>query len=270
MKRTSMADGSYLGARLPRFSKGHCISPTFLSFNPENGHARICIDEVNELGLSTLAHRLLVQIKGGLIGSTDTGEPLRVLHMCGNSSCVNDEHLQLGTDAQNSRDRKFHEKNLPFFHAMPIDIRLKYLAYLSAEGVEFDCPEAVAMSPEVSPVKRYFSAFRPRKCYYSPLTWVSPDTLRRILYCVFFGPSTHFSHKEQIVVTTCGDYNCINVLHFKELGPYVPQMDAYPHWNSKLTYGQIQAIQISELPRNELALAYGVTPDTIGKKKRGY
>jgi hypothetical protein len=52
-----------------------------------------------------LAHRISYAIYKGFIGKDDNGDPLCVLHRCDMPSCVNPDHLFLGSYQDNADDR---------------------------------------------------------------------------------------------------------------------------------------------------------------------
>jgi hypothetical protein len=269
MLEKNLTEGKYLGAIAPTFRKSHCLVLTFLPLSKASGHATIGIGDVTELGLTNLAHRLLVEILTGRIGDTDAGEPIVVRHTCGNSSCLNYLHLQLGTRLENDLDEEFHKRAIPKELRLSNCARVKFIKKLPAFGMKYYRPLATAISTVKSVVRRAIRFFRKKSCYHSPLKDAPPRKLRRILYCMFFGPSTDFSHWEQDVETTCGDDSCINIYHFKRLGPSIPRMDALPHKNSTLTFGQIEAIKVSRLPASVLAEIHGVHKTTVERHRGG-
>lgn len=264
-----MTEGSYLRARLPKFSRTHCVVSTFLPLNELSGHATIGINDVAELGLPRGAHRLLLTILIGEIGETDDGEPIVVRHACGNSSCLNYLHLLLGTREENELDAAFHQAATPKDKRLSNSEHVWLIKILGAFGMKYYRPLATAISTVKSIVRRVVRFFGKESCFYSPLKDAPPRKLRRILYCMFFGSPRDFSHWEQDVETTCGDDSCINIYHFKQLGPRIQRMDALPHKNSTLTFGQIEAIKTSQLPASVLAQIHEVHKTTVERHRGG-
>lgn len=263
MLEKNMTEGKYLGDIAPTFRMSHCFVSTFLPLNRSSGHARIGINDVDELGLSKGAHRMLVEILMGRIGETDSGEPIVIRHTCGVSPCLNFLHLLYGIRMENDLDAKFHKDSMPKEKRLSNSDHVVFIKKLSAFGMKYYCPMVAAISPIRSIVRRVIRFFSRKNCFYSPLKDAPPKKLRRILYCMFFGSPNDFSHWEQDVETTCGDDSCINIYHFKNLGPRIPKRDALPHKNSKLTFGDIEDIKASQLSSEELAQKYGVWKSTI-------
>ncbi len=82
---------------------------------------------------STMAHRLAYEAEFGVIPAG-----LEVRHMCDNPPCVNPEHLELGTHAQNMKDmsvRKRAPSGSRNGHAKLSDEDVRQMRCLMAIGV---------------------------------------------------------------------------------------------------------------------------------------
>jgi hypothetical protein len=72
----------------------------WLGYVDKKGYGQASVD-----GRSRRAHRVSYQLHKGPIG-----EDLHVMHDCDNPSCVNPDHLSLGTSQENNRDRNLRNR----------------------------------------------------------------------------------------------------------------------------------------------------------------
>lgn len=94
-ERAHIAPGTPAGERLERLSErvGECIE--FTGYRDKNGYGSLTID-----GVYVRAHRLAFEIAHG-----EVPEGLFVRHKCDNPPCINPDHLESGTPADNMRDK---------------------------------------------------------------------------------------------------------------------------------------------------------------------
>jgi hypothetical protein len=89
-------------------SKNHCWEWT--SYTGAGGYGHFYIDNKQ-----LPAHRISWMIHNGDIPQTDTnGNRICVCHKCDNPICVNPDHLFLGTDLDNIKDRDSKGRRTPF------------------------------------------------------------------------------------------------------------------------------------------------------------
>lgn len=96
--------GSNIAQRLAHYSKaeGSCI--VFTGYRDSDGYGHLTID-----GEYLSAHRLAwIEANG-----TDIPPGMLVRHRCDNPPCINPEHLELGTEADNARDKVERGRSLP-------------------------------------------------------------------------------------------------------------------------------------------------------------
>lgn len=94
-ERANIAPGTPAGERLEKQSErvGECIE--FTGYRDKNGYGSLTID-----GVYVRAHRLAFELSHG-----EVPEGLFVRHKCDNPPCINPDHLEPGTPADNMRDK---------------------------------------------------------------------------------------------------------------------------------------------------------------------
>lgn len=83
------------------------------AYTDKNGYGKISIDHKPQL-----AHRVAYEL---FVGNIPQG--MLILHSCDNPYCVNPDHLRVGTNAENMRDKGLRGKNFKITNEQATEIK---------------------------------------------------------------------------------------------------------------------------------------------------
>ncbi len=241
-----------------------CFVTTWPTRGP-GGYSALTVKEFNR---TEGAHRVVVRLLIGRLGIRDN-----VLHRCGNSQCHNPNHLYVGGDAENHRDKILHQ-----------EVRSRFKPQRALDGStmpEVLTPPPTVLSNEKSRLDASFDGFSPEDCFHADWLHPTPDGYRQLrktarsgdvvgahrkIYALFNGSLG----KYDIVTHSCADRTCLNPYHLFISGepPSRRDFNALNDRRCKVTDAHIALMADLTQSATKLGKKLGLHPQTIRAYRR--
>lgn len=283
---TSGFDVSMDAQEFVGLDKDKCFCPNWRVLG-KGGHASIYDKALPKLTMG--AHCVVYRLFIGPIDGWLWADTPNVLHRCGNADCINPYHLYLGTHTQNTRDSLLHRDSRAEAKSQKFEeVRETKKSPGELATLKVFNPDPVALSRELSMDIKKFVGFSKRKCFCA--NWLARsrhggcaffgdqslpqgiEGARCLVYRALVGLISHLAPQDtDMVLSSCGNADCINPYHLYQVRPAENQRAARCGRDRryKLSSQQIQEIRASTKSYRELAREYGVHYQTIGNIKRG-